>query len=523
MGAGFNSSGAGGIGESAWNLAACAGHAGPGGRVGACLGKCARVFVSTTRFVALVATVVGLDAAVAEPGSRADWPQFRGPGGSGVSESAKPPVFFGRGTNQLWECAVPSGNSSPCISGEAIYLTGHEDNQLITVCIERSTGRVRWRKTATVEKIEPFYPRLGSAANPTPACDGERVYCYFGSFGVVAYDLEGLELWRRPLPMPMTEFGTATSPVLAGDLLLLNIDQDINSHALALRTWDGAVAWKVDRPGFPRGFGTPTVWRHGAAAEMIVPGAVWLVSYDVMNGRELWRARGQGRVVCTSPVVGDGLLFAASWSPGGDANNRITMPPFDEFAAQNDMNKDGVFVREEIPAGPFGERFSQIDADKDKTITRAEWDLMRDIFARAENSLVAVRPGGRGDVTASHVLWKQTRGLPYVPSPLYYAGRVYLVKNGGLMSCYEARTGRPLYLEERVGALGEYYASPVAADERIYVTSQNGVVVVVAAGDQMRVLARNSLGRPAFASPAVGGDAIYIRAGTSLFSFAQRN
>ena len=469
---------------------------------------------------ALLFTFFGPPEAISGHADRPQhWPQFRGPGSAGVAESARPPVRFDRQTNLLWELPLPAGNSSPCIVADRIFLTGQDRDELVTLCVERPTGHLLWRRSLHSDRIEPFYPRLNSAASPTPACDGAAVFVYFGSFGLIAYDLAGEEKWRSPLPMPVTEFGTGTSPMLAGELLVLNCDQDFGSYLLAVHKHNGQTAWRTQRAEFPRGFGTPILWRHDQTEELVVPGTVWLTAYQVANGHERWRVRASARVVCTTPVAGDGLLFAASWSPGGDSANRISMSAFQAFAAENDRNRDGLITKDEIPPGPLVERFSQIDADKSGVITRAEWDAMRVIFDRADNCLAAIRPGGKGDITATHLAWKQTRGLPYVPSPLYYRGRVYLVKNGGLISCFEAQTGRPVYIEERLDALGDYYASPVAADGRIYLASQNGVIVVIAAADELRVLARNELGQALFATPALAGDALYVRTDKTLLAF----
>jgi outer membrane protein assembly factor BamB len=374
----------------------------------------------------------------------------------------------------------------------------------------------------TPEKLEPVHQRLGHPASPTPATDGQRVYVYFGSFGLLAYDYDGKEVWRRPLPMPVIEYGTSSSPILAGGLLVVNCDQDLNSYLLAVEPATGKTVWRAERPEFPRGFTTPFLWRLDGVQELVVAGTVWLKAYDVWDGQERWKVRGLTRVVCPSPIAGEGLLFMAAWSPGADAGNRIVMPPYAEFAREHDRNKDGVFGRDEVPNGPFLERFSQLDVNKDKAISEAEWKNMEQIFAQAQNCLLAVRPGGRGDITATHVVWRQTRGLPYVPCPLYYRGRVYLVKDGGLVSCYQANNGHPVYLEERLGALGDYYASPVAADGRIYAASLNGAVVVFAAGDTLEVLARNNLGESVLATPAILEDKLYIRSATQLWAFGDQ-
>ena len=152
--------------------------------------------------------------------------------------------------------------------------------------------------------------------------------------------------------------------------------------------------------------------------------------------------------------------------------------------------------------------------------TREEWTEMAAMFAKAGNALLAIRPGGRGDITRTHLAWKQTRSLPYVSSPLYYQDRLFTIKNGGLVSCYEAKTGRALYQDERLGAMGDYYASAVAVDGKAYIASEQGVVVVFdATEDTLNVLARNNLAEAILATPAIVDGKIYLRTATSLYAF----
>lgn len=450
----------------------------------------------------------------------ANWPQFRGPGGLGIALDGKPPVHFGPGSNQVWQCEAPPGNSSPVIWGDRLLLTACEGNQLATLCFDRRDGKLMWRRAVQVDKVEPTH-RLGNPATPTPVTDGQRVHVYFGSFGVVTYDLAGEELWRRPLNAPVLEFGTSASPVLAGGMVIVNVDQDIGSYLLALEPATGKTAWKRDRSEFRRGFATPLVWRHDGDEELVVAGSLWLRSYNLKDGSERWTVRGTSRVACASPVAGDGLLFSSSWNVGGDASDRVSMPSFSEAVGLYDRNHDGQFTLDELPPGPVRERFTQIDLNKDGIATAEEWNNMAEMFAKAENAVLAIRPGGTGEVTKSHLAWKQMKQLPYVSSPLFYDGRLYTVKNGGLASCYEAKTGNVLYQGERLDVPGDYYASAVAADGRVYFTAQKGVVVVLKAGDTFEVLARNDLGEQVMATPAIIGDRIYFRGEKHLRAFAR--
>jgi outer membrane protein assembly factor BamB len=454
-------------------------------------------------------------------GAESNWPQFRGPNGQAVAASHKTPAHFGPTTNLFWVTPLPPGHSSPCVWGERIFLTAFENGKLETLCLNRRDGKILWRAAAPAEKIEPVH-RVGSPASPTPATDGKSVFVYFGSFGLISYDFSGSEVWRKPLPIPMIEFGSGSSPLVAGDLVVLLCDQDVDSFLMAVDGRTGKTVWKTARPEFRRGFSSPFLWRHDGVEEIVVTGTVWLKGYDLKDGVESWKMRGLARVANASAASGDGLLFASSWNIGADAGGRLSLQSFEAFAAENDKDKSGKISKEEFPAGALRDRFSQIDLNKDGFVVADEWRVSEEIFAKAENALFAVRAGGRGDITSTHLAWKQTRGLPYVPSPLFFDGRVYVVKNGGMASCFEAKTGRPLYEEERLGAGGDYYSSPIAAGGKIYFASQQGAVTVIEAGNAFRVLARNQFDEEIMATPAIVDGIIYLRTAGRLFAFREK-
>jgi outer membrane protein assembly factor BamB len=193
---------------------------------------------------------------------------------------------------------------------------------------------------------------------------------------------------------------------------------------------------------------------------------------------------------------------------------------FDQIAKMADKNGDGVITPEELKAAGMGAFFKALDFNGDGKITRDDLDNMNAAMAKGENVLVAVKPGGRGALTEQQVVWKQTKGLPYVPSPLHYDGRVYLVRDGGMVSSFDAKTGQPFYQQERIDAIGNYYASPVAADGHIYVTSLNGRVTVLAAGGELpKVLHQADFGERIAATPALVGKTLYLRTASSLFAF----
>jgi len=453
--------------------------------------------------------------------AESNWPQFRGPDGLSVApDHVDAPTEFGPDKNVLWKTPLAPGHSSPILWGGRIFLTAFEGGKLFAISLDRASGRIVWSKEVAVEKVEQVH-RISSPAAPTPCTDGERVYFYFGSFGLLALDFDGHEVWRRPLPLPVNDFGTGTSPILVDGKVILLRDQDVGSFLLAVDAQSGKQVWRTERPGFFRGHSTPFLWRHDGAEELVTTGAVRLTSYDPATGRELWSSTGLSRVANATATAGDGLLFASSWNIGADAAGRMELPPFEGFLQANDRNGDQQLSLPEFPSGPLRDRFTQLDADKNGQVTRAEWEAYAPVVAKAENALLAVRPGGHGDITATHVAWKKTRGLPYVPSPLFYEDRLYTIKSGGMASCFNGATGEPAWLEQRVGILGDFYASPVAAAGKIYIAGQNGTMAVLAAGPEFHVLAKNELGEPIFATPAIADGRIYVRTATQLYCFGQ--
>jgi outer membrane protein assembly factor BamB len=447
------------------------------------------------------------------------WPRFRGPAGAGVADGEKPPVEFGPGTNVLWQVATPSGPSSPCIWKERIFLTAFDGGKLWTLCLDRATGQELWRRDAGAEKIEAFLDKHGSPAASTPATDGERVIVYFGSCGLLAYDFAGKELWRHALPRAETnnDFGSGTSPVLADGLVILVRDLMKDSAILALDAATGRQVWKTARPLMATGYSTPIIWEHDGVKELIAPGGLMMKAYDLTSGAERWLLRELPAVNCSSPIASGGLLYFAGWSPAGED---APMPTFAQLLGP-DPDKDGRLSRAEAQDTPLKDFFSGNDTDKDGFVTAAEWDGMIGYLKKGKNRLVAVKPGGSGDITESHVAWQKTKGLPYVPSPLLYRGKLFLIKDGGLASCYAAATGAPAYEQKRLGLEGQFYASPVAANGHLYLITLDGKAATLAADDQAKIVARAAFGEAIAATPAIVDDTLYVRTATKLYAFKE--
>jgi hypothetical protein len=245
-----------------------------------------------------------------------------------------------------------------------------------------------------------------------------------------------------------------------------------------------------------------------------------MIAYELQSGTEKWFVQGIPSGCCASPIVSDGKLFFAGWSPGGSDEKEFQMPAFESLVKELDKDQNGTLSREE--AGPrFGGFFDSQDADQNGQISRAEWDTMVKFMKEGKNVAFALKPGGSGDVTTSHVLWKQTKGLPYIPSAILYRGQYVMVKDGGIVTAFDPTTGKEIY-QKRAVAAGNYYASPVAANGNIYFTSlTNGVVTVLRAGTQTpEVVAENApLEERTAATPAIAGDTLYVRTAEHLYAF----
>jgi outer membrane protein assembly factor BamB len=313
------------------------------------------------------------------------------------------------------------------------------------------------------------------------------------------------------------EFGAGSSPVLFDDKVLLNQDHDEQSALMCFSKQSGSLFWRVDRSEFPRGYATPMIWTVDGKHQVVIAGTLRIVGYDLDTGKELWTVRGVARVMNMTPVVGnDNTLYVAGWAAGGDAEERFNLVSFSELMAAQDANENDQLEEREVPEGPLKTRFHQFDRDKDSHVTRQEYENMRQIFARAENVLLAIRPGGQGDITDSHVLWKQRKFLPYIPSPVFHQGHLYMVKDGGILSSIDAANGKPIK-QGRVAGTDDYYSSPVLGDGKLYLLDSAGVLSVVKAQPKWELISSARFAEEAYATPAIVGGRIYLRTSGNLY------
>jgi len=486
--------------------------------------------------IVLVAGWLGLPAR-----SQPFWPQFRGPSGGGVSESAHPPVSFSA-TNSLWSVEIPPGHSSPCIWGGKIFLTAFNEKRLECRAYDRASGKLLWTKVVSAEKIEKTQ-EFNNPAAPTPVADGDCVIFYFGSYGLLACTHDGKLLWEKKLPMQLSRgnYGSGSSPILCGSLVVLALDSDQGkSHLLALKRATGETVWDTARPLFTAGWSTPVVWspdkERKGKEQIILLGSKKLTAYDAADGKELWSLAGFPIETAPSPAFDQHQLYVCSAGVAGRSNPEFGGVRWSDVQ-KYDTNKEGqvridrvpegapFVLRPELPEGHPGRDFpvplkailGSVDTNKSGIVTKAEWDRTLAMFESMDKPvLMAVRPDAVGDRRMS---WQFSHGIPEVPSPLCYLGKVFLVRNGGLVQCFVAESGTQLY-EERTGVSGGYFASPIAADGRVYLASESGTITVIdARAEKLSVLAQNALGEPITATPAMVEDKLYVRTGRHLFAF----
>jgi outer membrane protein assembly factor BamB len=423
------------------------------------------------------------------------WPSFRGPQASGIAEKQYlPDKWDGKtGENILWRTAIPGlGHSSPVVWGNRVFITtaisnnpkatfrpglygdgdssdDHSRHRFVTFAIDKRNGTILWERVA-YEGVPIDKRHIKSTyASSTPATDGRIVVSWFGSQGVYAYDFSGKLQWKVDLGrldlgaynIPTLEWGPASSPIIWNGLVILQCDTHADSFIVALNSVTGEIVWKIDREELPS-WATPTVAATSSGPELVTNASNFIRGYDPRTGKELWRLGRSSLITAPTPVFADDLFVIAS----GRAPERP------------------IFV---------------------------------------------VRSGARGDLTLSAdetrsqaVLWSRTGRGSYMPTPLIYDGLLYVLANNGVLDAYNLRTGEDVY-RQRLPQIGSgYSASPVAADGKIYLSSEDGEILVIAAGTKFRHLATNSMGELLMATPALSDGVMYMRSAASLFAIGKK-
>ncbi|REJ89151.1 MAG: pyrrolo-quinoline quinone [Planctomycetota bacterium] len=419
----------------------------------------------------------------------------------------------------VWRTELLPGHSTPCVCGDLLVLTTYDEEAeaLATVALDRKTGEVRWTRPVPSESIEETH-RTGSPAASSPAFNGEHVFVFFGSYGLMCYDLEGELVWSREMGPFQDEFGASSSPILVDGKVILNEDHDVDSFIIALDQETGETVWSTPREEATRSYSTPVVWEVDGEPQIVVAGALKLTAYDVSTGKEIWWVNGLSRIVDTTPVITDRGLFLATWTPGGDTTNRIAMEPFEEAVGQYDKNGDGEIGKDELDEGPVLQRFFRIDLNQNGALDAEEWARHASVFERAQNVAMLVKPGGEGDVTETHVEWIAREGLPVVPSPVVYQDVMYMVRDGGVITTLDVDTGEIIKQGRAVGG-GNFYASAVAGDGKVYLASELGIVTVLSAGRDWEVISSRDFEERIMATPLIDGGRLYVRTDEALYCF----
>ncbi|HYO99398.1 MAG TPA: PQQ-binding-like beta-propeller repeat protein, partial [Pyrinomonadaceae bacterium] len=472
-----------------------------------------------------------------------DWPQFRGLNGSGVSASTGLPEVFGPEKNVVWKTPLPPGHSSPVLTRDRVFLTayarekavsgqqpangtkenaGQKNHKLLVICLDRQTGKLLWQREVPRSR-EGRLQNVNDPASPSPVTDGTNVYVFFQEFGLVSYDRAGKERWRLPLGPFNMFYGFGASPILVDDKVILPVDQDSpSSYLIAVDKTSGRVRWKVERPAVISGYSTPIIYQpKQGAKQIVVPESFQLSAYSVADGKRVWWVRG---LACEMKSIAssDGeYVYINGWGfPQNQPGNQISTIPLEEALKRYDKNTDKLIAKSEVTGAEKMDKmlaaaFEAFDMDRDEKLNAKDWEVFRGMMA-SENGLLAIKLGGQGDQTATAIRWRYQKPVPQVPSTLLYQGILYMVNDSGILLSFDPATGNVIKQGRLHGAIDKYFASPVAADGKVFLVGQGGQVSVLKAAGDWQVLAVNELDDEVFATPAIADGRVYIRTRSAL-------
>jgi outer membrane protein assembly factor BamB len=459
-----------------------------------------------------------------------EWSQFRGPNGTGVSETKGLPTEFGPNKNVVWKTPLPAGHSSPVLTRDRIFVTAHDKEKLFVIALDRQTGKIIWQREVPRSQAGRLQ-NVNGPASPSPVTDGTNVYVFFQDFGMLSYDANGKERWKLPLGPFNMFYGFGASPILVDDKVILPVDQDNpTSYLIAVDKNTGKLRWKIDRPVVISGYSTPIVYQpKQGAKQIIIPESFQLSAYSVADGKRVWWVRGLACEMKSIASHDDEYLYINGWGfPQNQPGQQVPTISFEEGLAAYDKDKDRMITKAEISGAGGTTKMDKLlvaayeafDMNRDEKLNDKDWEVFRAMLA-SENGLLAIKMGGQGDQTANAIRWRYTKPVPQVPSTLLYQNVLYMINDSGILISFDPVTGNVIKQGRLHGAIDKYFSSPVAADDKVFLIGQGGQVSVLKAAGEWEVLAVNELDDECYATPAIADGRIYIRTRSALYSFGK--
>lgn len=456
-----------------------------------------------------------------------EWSQFRGPNGTGVSATTGLPDTFGPARNVVWKTELPPGHSSPVLTNDRVFVTGHVKEKLFVIALDRQSGKILWQKEVPRMR-EGRLQNVNGPASASPVTDGSNVYVFFQDFGMLSFDRDGKERWRLPLGPFNMFYGFGASPILVDDKVILPVDQDYpTSYLIAVDKNTGKVRWKVDRPVVISGYSTPIVYQpKQGPKQIVVPESFQLSAYSVQDGKRVWWVRG---LACEMKSIAsqDGeYLYINGWGfPQNQPGQQVPTVSFEEGLKRYDKDNDRQITKAEATGTEKMDKmlnaaFEAFDMNRNEKLDEKDWEVFRAMMA-SENGLLAIKMGGVGDQTATAIRWRYQKPVPQVPSTLLYKNVLYMINDSGILLSFDPATGNVLKQGRLHGAIDKYFSSPVAADDKVFLIGQGGQVSVLKAAGEWEVLTVNELDDECFATPAIADGRIYIRTRSALYAFGK--
>ncbi len=438
-----------------------------------------------------------------------EWKRFRGPNGTGVAETGPLPAEFGKEKNLVWRTALAPGYSSPVVGNECVFVTSYDGPKEAhtgwTHCIGRADGAERWKRPGFT--LDKRFLSVNTPVSATAVTDGDNVYVFFEASGLISYDAQGQERWRRELGRFNNPYGMANSPILAGNTLILQADQDTASFLLAVDASTGKTRWRVERPDAQHGYSTPVLWPPPKGpAHIIVSSSYQVAGFSVETGEKLWWVEGMAWQAKSVPVLDGNRLYVHSWMEGMSEIAR-KMPQgisWEAFVKEYDKDADGKISKPEAPDPEMAKYWFLFDLDRTGFLEKPDFQVLQ-LRSAAKSGLYAIDLGGSGDLTATAIRWKAEKTLPNIPSPIFYRDVLFVLREGGILTAYAPADGKILKQGRITGAVDTYFASPVASDGKLITASKEGKVAVLKAAPEWEVIIVNDLG------VSVAGDARHRR------------